>query len=101
MNAKNEFLEEVKSHVLLCATLTYDRSYGGCEKVFNLKVGYNELQLNQFLKEIDFKYDSGFGSQELFGIIWYADGTWSEREEYDGAECWSYKKCPEIPEELK
>lgn len=42
-------------------------------------------------------YDSGFGLQELFGIIWYTDGTWSERGEYDGSEWWEHRKRPEIP----
>lgn len=38
--------------------------------------------------------DSGYGAQELFGYIWYNDGTWSERAEYDGAEWWEHKIAP-------
>ena len=31
-------------------------------------------------------YNSGFGGQELFGNVWFDDGTWLSREEYDGSE---------------
>ena len=52
------------------------------------------------LAELDFEYDDGYGTQELFGTIWYEDGSWSEREEYDGSECWAYKTSPAIPAKL-
>ena len=45
-------------------------------------------------------YDSGYGSQQLFGTIWYKDGTWSTRGEYDGSEWWKYNSCPELPKLL-
>lgn len=54
-------------------------------------------KLQHVLKLLDFQYDSGYGCQELFGNIWYEDGSWSERGEYDGSEWWEYKFCPEIP----
>ena len=44
---------------------------------------------------------SGYGGQELFGTIWYEDGTWSDRGEYDGSEWWNYNKCPDIPDDVK
>jgi hypothetical protein len=56
---------------------------------------------NEFLNKLDFEYDSGYGSQELFGTIWYEDGTWSDRGEYDGSEWYEYHMCPEVPSELK
>jgi hypothetical protein len=52
------------------------------------------------LKLLDFEYDHGFGGQELFGVIWYTNGNWSNRSEYDGSEWWTYNRCPEIPKEL-
>lgn len=48
----------------------------------------------EFLKKID--YDSGYGSQRLFGFVCFKDKTWLEREEYDGSECWSYKQYPKF-----
>ena len=53
--------------------------------------------LLEVLPLLDFEYDNGYGGQELFGNVWYADGTWSERGEYDGAEWWVHKVCPDIP----
>ena len=62
--------------------------------------GYSTLTCDEFadfLKEIDFDYDDGFGCQELFGNVWFDDGSWLDRGEYDGAEWWSYRRIPEIP----
>lgn len=45
----------------------------------------------------DLKYDAGFGSQEIAkDLVVVGENWWLEREEYDGAECWAYKKYPEI-----
>lgn len=35
-------------------------------------------------------YDNGFGWQYLCGEVNFKDGTWLEREEYDGSEKWIY-----------
>lgn len=43
---------------------------------------------------MDKTYSEGYGSQELFGIITFTDGSWLERSEYDGSEWWSYKSTP-------
>ena len=59
-----------------------------------LNKDYNVLEWNEFVMKLNFEYDDGWGSQELFGFIWYSDGSWSDRKEYDGAESWDYKKCP-------
>ena len=50
---------------------------------------------------LDFEYDNGYGTQEVFGVVWFADGTWAERGEYDGSEWWEHHTIPEIPEHLK
>jgi hypothetical protein len=49
-----------------------------------------------YLDELDFRYDSGFGGQELFGYVVFDDNSWLERHEYDGSEWWEYKQCPSI-----
>ena len=66
-----------------------------------LKVGYSSEDFKNFLDKIDFEYDNGYGCQELFGTIWYEDGTWSSRGEYDGREWWEYNFVPEMPDQLK
>jgi hypothetical protein len=58
-----------------------------------------EGTLEQVLPRLNFDYDSGYGNQEISGVIWYTDGTWSERDEYDGSEWWVHRKCPQLPEE--
>lgn len=101
MNLKVEFLNHVQGRellpmhdILLCASISHrDNDY--C-----LTTGYTEYDLEDFLKTIDFEYDNGYGGQEIFGMIWYKDGTWSNRAEYDGSEWWSHNKCPDVPSYL-
>lgn len=92
-NAKQEFLEEIEGKDLKCATVT-------CLHESHLKVGYSDCDLVQFLQSLDYIYDSGYGGQELHGTIWYKDGTWSDRGEYDGSEWWNYNSVPDIPTNL-
>lgn len=53
--------------------------------------------LDEVLPHLDFDYCSGFGSQELFGTIWFADGSWADRGEYDGSEWWQHQSRPDLP----
>jgi len=99
INAKKEFLEEVKSKDVLCAKITIGRDYYNCLRCYILRSGYSETEINQFLQSLDFEYDCGYGNQELDGHIWYKNGTWSERSEYDGSEWWEHKSYPPVPEE--
>lgn len=39
-------------------------------------------------------YNSGYGSQNLYGTIVFKNSAWLERREYDGAEWWELKKMP-------
>lgn len=110
-NAKSEFLNHIsynKSKVL-CAAIQISTTDPKSEKNkwdepllidAELKRAYTKGEWDDFLNLIDVDYDSGYGGQELFGTIWYEDGTWSERGEYDGSEWWSLHKCPDIPDNL-
>jgi len=83
-----------------CATVTYYKEYEETLEI-NLPVRYTDSELTSFkavLASID--YDNGFGTQHLFGTIWLNDGTWMDREEYDGSEWWSHCMRPSIPESL-
>ena len=101
-NCQEEFLDEVGNKKLLCVKIFYGAGYWdeSRKKSARLPVGFTEADLKNFLDSINFTYDNSWGSQELFGIIWYKDGTWSERAEYDGSEWWEHKVCPKIPEDL-
>ena len=103
-NAKVEFIDEtMNTHGVKCAMLSKAFDYYDDEEepVFILKVGYSVEDYENFLNSIDFNYDSGYGGQQLYGKIWYKDGSWSERGEYDGSECWEFKTTPNVPERLK
>ena len=91
-NAREEFIKNVMSKgTVKCAGISC------CGTLILLEPDYSEDDFQTFLAALDLEYDSGYGSQELFGIVWMTDGTWFTRGEYDGAEWWEYHKCPEIP----
>lgn len=102
-NCKDDFLEETNGKEILCAEVTFGKDYWGDElkKIAILPIGYSVSVMQNFLEAINYQYDSGYGLQEVYGTIWYKDGTWSERGEYDGSEWWEHKSCPTIPNSLK
>jgi hypothetical protein len=100
-NAKQEFSNMVRDNVVLCASISYRDCWKheiGSEHI--LPVKYTEEQYNTFVESLDFNYDSGFGGQELFGTVWFKDGTWADRGEYDGSEWWEHHVCPIVPKSL-
>ena len=101
-NCKDDFLKETNGLDILCAVIKRENDYLDDSEgvVAKLPVGFTKNELSLFLSAIDYNYDSGYGGQEVFGTIWYKDGTWSERGEYDGSGWWEHKACPEIPESL-
>lgn len=102
MNAKVEFLETTKDVKVTCAIIGIDKKdYGKNIKWFILPPNYTKKQLNKFLKSIDFEYDAGYGSQQLFGEIFCKNGIWFERGEYDGSEWWEEHKYPNWKKLLK
>lgn len=107
MNAKQELAELLEKNGLQGADIKAayvqfgDEWYGKQPDMFRLAVGYQRVQLIDFWRFLDREYDNGYGGQELFGMIWFSDGTWAERGEYDGSEWWEYKKTPELPDYLK
>lgn len=106
MNAKEEFIKHIGEigglgewrRSVLCARITFNEGDDSFDN--DLTTGWDKEDWSLFLKSIDHVYDNGYGGQNLFGRIWYSDGTWSEREEYDGSEWWEHNYCPSIPAEL-
>ena len=102
MNCRDEFVNHVESKEVLCAEVVYKKDYDEKNDVrFDLKCGFSKEDYEEFLSLLNFDYDCGYGIQEIFGTIWYKDGTWSDRYEYDGSESWNFQKCPEIKDFLK
>ena len=102
MNAKSELLEVVKklNVEIKCARVHFGSWSDEEINYIDLKIGFSEIEFNAFLRLIDREYDNGFGGQRLFGNVWFTDGTWLDRGEYDGSEWWEYLKLPEIPIDL-
>lgn len=106
INAKTELEQFLKGKAKIkCAEITmghpddYYDDEEPCQK-FTLKVNHTNEELKLFLKSLSFKYNNGFGGQELYGTIWLKDGTWCTRDEYDGSEWWKHNRLPEIPSNL-
>ena len=100
MNCRKEFKAHIFGKELKCAMI-YDKLDIEEASIFALQENFTLNEYRKFLDAIDFDYDEGFGQQYVFGTIWYADGTWSERYEYDGLENWVHMSSPEIPRILK
>jgi len=104
-NAKEEIEGILKQWGLTikCASISYGAELGVVSPdAFNypLYVDHSESVLKLWLDSLNFDYDSGFGGQHLFGILWFTDGTWASRGEYDGSEWWEHNRLPDIPPEL-
>lgn len=97
MNANQEFIDHTQEKKIKCASLSREQYY--TDKFdYVLRVNFSGADYQDFLKQLDFNYDDGYGGQNLYGIIWYEDGTWSSRGEYDGSEWWEHNECPVINE---
>lgn len=99
-NAKKELLDVIGDKLILkCATIKDGEDWEEETDTIILKLGYSEQEYLDFLTNLDFSYDSGYGGQNLFGTVWLTDGTWLSRGEYDGSEWWEHNIIPEIPQE--
>lgn len=96
MNAKDELLDLITSSgsELLCLHIHTDDLYGEPDFDVRLYPQYTQEQYEAALAQLDFTYNDGYGSQYLFGCVWFTDGTWAERGEYDGSEWWEHKVRP-------
>lgn len=119
MNAKDELLNRLKNvpYKVKCAKIqrVYVKDLKAAQQGYVvgspvpcasetisclLKCKYTDRGWIKFLDSLDFNYDNGFGLQEMQGTVWFENGTWLSRVEYDGAEWWEFNEHPDIPEEL-
>jgi len=89
MNAKQELLDHIGSRQVEYVVIDREHDDHKSERI--------EGRLDDALEKLDFEYDNDYGCQYLAGTIWYTDGTWSERGEYDGSEWWEHKERPPLP----
>ena len=84
----------------MCAIIHRERYDDDGNIIALLKKDHTDQEFVEFMNRLDFEYYAGYGSQELFGTVWFEDGTWLDRNEYDGSEWWVYLSTPEIPVDL-
>jgi len=106
INAKEELqtlLDKLKQQQLsiVCAEIIYEYDYDDSRTAIRLPLAHTEAELEQFFKQLDFRYSNGFGTQYLYGTVWLTYGTWLSRWEYDGSEGWQLNKQPIIPQYLR
>ncbi len=92
MNARIELQNILQSGVILIAanvTLT--------EETFILYKDHSKEDIQDFWSFLDREYDQGYGEQQLTGYVWLSDGSWLQRQSYDGSEYWIHNKIPTIP----
>lgn len=106
INAKTEFLEHISGIIneesaikVKGAEIIHYQLYGEDVNIY-LYGDYTFQDYEDFLTKLDFEYDNGHGYQQIFGNVWYTDGTWSTREEYDGKEWWKHNHCLVFPDYL-
>ena len=63
MNAKKEILEHIGNKEVEHIKIVYGREY------WNMPIRYFEGGAD-VIDQLNFEYDEGFGSQDLFGFIW-------------------------------
>ena len=103
MNAKQELLNIITSRNL--TILKIDVTFDHIE--YDLSSNeYNSISKHiTSLDDLDFEYDSGYGIQELFGIVYCKDSddnpAWLTRGEYDGSEWWIVNTIPRFYNTIK
>jgi hypothetical protein len=104
MNAQIEFNNFIVGKPdVICAYVQHVGYYYDDEphpSRIELPLGYTDEQYGEFMAKLDFNYDDGYGSQNLDGVIWFKDGSWATRGEYDGSEWWQHHKRPNVPSHL-
>ena len=97
-NAKQELLDIITSRNL--NVLKIEITYGNID--YNISYdNYPAItKIITTLDDLDFDYDSGFGTQYLFGTVYCKDSNnhpvWLTRGEYDGSEWWDINTIPEF-----
>lgn len=87
-----DFAESVKFAKVWCDEFSWGEETPHCAILRSERDASDE---HQFLTDLEsICYNNGYGSQELFGIIVFKDGTWLERCEYDGSEWWAKGSTP-------
>jgi hypothetical protein len=102
MNARQELQQEFNriGKKPMCAIIRHEIYCDDGNIIALLKKGHTDQEFEEFMHDLDFDYDAGYGMQYIDGTVWFDDGTWLSRNEYDGSEWWVYLGTPKIPVDL-
>jgi hypothetical protein len=99
-NAGEELRKAIKGYTVTCAFISLGYPHDEDSTAFVLPISHTPEDLEAYLNKLDgIRYDSGYGGQNLFGNVWFSNGEWLSRGEYDGSEWWMHVKCPNVPAE--
>jgi hypothetical protein len=93
INAKEEFLGLVTGTEATVLWAKFTTETGG-EAILFPACAASKRAWDLFLSVLDYKYDSGFGGEDTEGTVMFSDGSWAEREEYDGSSRWVLRVKP-------
>lgn len=94
INAKQELLDIITSRnlTILKIEITYTHTNWDDNTAITKDI--------TTLDDLNFDYDAGYGSQELFGAVYCKNSNnrpvWLTRGEYDGSEWWDINTIPEF-----
>lgn len=95
-NLYDETIEAINGRKIAYAKIkVHNDIFGDDVKYISLKPNHTYSESGEFYNSLrNINYDSGYGTQYVYGFIVFTDGTWLERMEYDGSEWWDNKRCP-------
>ena len=95
-NLYDETIKAINGRKIAYAKIkVHNDIFGDDVKYINLKPKHTYSESGEFYNSLrDINYDSGYGTQYVYGFIVFTDGTWLERKEYDGSEWWGSKRMP-------
>lgn len=102
-NAKSELMVEIElaKSAIKCAIIIISVPHCKIDRFYELKIGYTDEELNEFMNSLDIEYIYSNG-QVLHGAVWFENGNWLERIfDDDFYEYWELREFPEIPNFLK
>ena len=86
-NLLEETIEVLSKHGLTSADVQWIGTSNGCQLI----------RWETFAVLANREYYTSFGTQEVRGDLIIVGNTWwLEREEYEGAECWLFKRHPSL-----
>lgn len=92
-NAKEEFLQLTNSTLATVLWAKFATETGGETILFPAYAGIKE-EWDLFLSRLNYDYENGWAGENTDGAVMFSDGSWAERQEYDGSSHWALRIKP-------